>query len=430
MGVPYYWAITLDRQNQLNHVKKIYFAHETRLARMLVEGSMRDRYESLKEVCHPDGHDASFYAYLEQLLNSKKGMISLDQAFPNNNGFSDVFYHVLNHESAKFDRVIAVGELVSKETELIYHSPTKTTHYPNIKLCPNGVTDFKGSLEEIQQANSLLKRFSNHYLGFLPDLIFTSVSRNEISKAPWRNIGLFQSFAENNQGKKKAVLFWLVRPKPLPTQIQVDFWQKNFNWPFIHKSKSYNGDLNYTDLTLWKTIQEFNLQYSGHFHIFYINQFGWEKQKFGKYSQRKPLGNLDLMGTTFRHLRIGTDVELGLSIYEPFGIAPLEPFSSGAICLLSDACGSALFLRNLIQQGLIPNDGVLIGNFTQHNYDPEDIDLSTYFTIEGQAYDHIIPNLNEMLNVQRYDRIKSARKAMLHLSWDSVVRKYFIPSIE
>ena len=47
---------------------------------------------------------------------------------------------------------------------------------------------------------------------------------------------------------------------------------------------------------------------------------------------------------TFQDLRRGCDVEFGQSIYEPFGIAQVEPLTFGSISVISDACGCLGFL--------------------------------------------------------------------------------------
>ena len=39
------------------------------------------------------------------------------------------------------------------------------------------------------------------------------------------------------------------------------------------------------------------------------------------------------------------DAELGMATYEPFGISQLEPLGSGAVCVISNVCGCAGFVR-------------------------------------------------------------------------------------
>ena len=38
----------------------------------------------------------------------------------------------------------------------------------------------------------------------------------------------------------------------------------------------------------------------------------------------------------FLDIRMGSDAEFGQSIYEPFGIAQVEPISFGGICVFTD----------------------------------------------------------------------------------------------
>ena len=46
----------------------------------------------------------------------------------------------------------------------------------------------------------------------------------------------------------------------------------------------------------------------------------------------------------FMDIRKGSDAEFGQSIYEPFGIAQVEPISFGGICVFTNVCGCAGFV--------------------------------------------------------------------------------------
>jgi hypothetical protein len=74
----------------------------------------------------------------------------------------------------------------------------------------------------------------------------------------------------------------------------------------------------------------------------FINQFGFSRAVCG---ERMP-AEMQLFD-----LRAGSDVELGFSIYEPFGIAQLETFPYGGLPLLSRTCGSADLLEQVIPPG-------------------------------------------------------------------------------
>ena len=60
----------------------------------------------------------------------------------------------------------------------------------------------------------------------------------------------------------------------------------------------------------------------------------------------------------FHDIRRGSDLEFGQSIYEPFGIAQVEPVAFGALACVTNVCGCVGFVeraaRDLVQQGLAP----------------------------------------------------------------------------
>ena len=62
-------------------------------------------------------------------------------------------------------------------------------------------------------------------------------------------------------------------------------------------------------------------------------------------------------------IRKGSDAEFGQSIYEPFGIAQVEPLSFGAICVVSNVCGCCGFIRRATDDREVPN--VVIADYTQ-----------------------------------------------------------------
>ena len=71
---------------------------------------------------------------------------------------------------------------------------------------------------------------------------------------------------------------------------------------------------------------------------------------------------------TFADLRRATDIEFGMATYEPFGISPLEPLGSGAICVISSVCGCKGFTDEVTAGKGSPN--VLVGDYTRldHEY--------------------------------------------------------------
>src|SRR5690606_12716705 len=68
----------------------------------------------------------------------------------------------------------------------------------------------------------------------------------------------------------------------------------------------------------------------GQSRVVLVNQFGWSRDRCGT---RMPAE------MEFLDIRQGTDLEFGQSIYEPFGIAQVEPLAFGALCCVSNVCG-------------------------------------------------------------------------------------------
>jgi hypothetical protein len=433
LGVPLFWAMKVDPPGgKLSAPATVYFAHEARIARMLVEGTIKDKYDAIRHRCHPDGHDASFYAYLAR-LGSASPPLGLDAAFPEvrcpwgGRAFEDIYYHVLNRQAAHFDRVVAVGLNVKRETELVVRGEPRQ---PPVYLCPNGVPDFTGGAAEAgggQDADAVLRaktdrqrasrarivEFSKARLGLEPDVIFTAVNRCELSKAPWRNVDFFRVFVEAPENsERKAIFIWLSRPKPLPTAEQLAAWSR-WGWPLEHRPQSEGGDLRREEEALWDMIRSLNAKGEGRYRMLYINQFGWSKEK---------LGALDPDRTSFLDLRLGTDVEIGLSIYEPFGIAPLEPFSSGTICVLSDASGCAQHLSELQQRRFVSDEGFVIGRFGVGSVEPSLVDLDRLSEVEARAYSEMVWELRRKLERPREERLRAAQRAMPHLSWATATR--------
>lgn len=451
LGVPLFWAMKIEEGSLPCPATTVYFAHEARIARMLVEGTVNDKRPALAARCHPDGHDVSFYAYLSR-LDAWTPPADIDRAFPEVSGiggkpaFEDIFYHALNRQAARFDRVVAVGGNVRRETELILRGMGAS---PPVSLCPNGIPDFTraasphpgakaaakaeakaGAGAAVQTepeastafaakaaaqdaARERLAELCALRFGFRPDVIFTGVNRCELSKAPWRNVDFFRAWVESPaNAARKALFVWLSRPKPLPTAEQVARWAE-WGWPVEHRGGDEGGDLRGEEVLLWEMIRRLNATGEGRFKILYVNQFGWAKDR---------LGALDPARSTFLDLRLGTDVEIGLSIYEPFGIAPLEPFSSGAVCLLSDSSGCALHLEELRSRGLVSDDGYVIGRFLRPDIDPARVDLSKLREIEGQVYAEMIAELEGKLAKPREERLRSAERALPHISWAAATR--------
>ncbi|MCC7492834.1 MAG: hypothetical protein IT204_10820 [Fimbriimonadaceae bacterium] len=415
LGVPLWWASRVAE----NRVRRtVYIAHEARIFRLLAEGALHDRAALLRAVCHPEGYDAALYPHLAKALERGWDLATM---YPGTVGFPDIFHHTINREAAHFDRVIAVGPLVRDELEV----SLRPQPAPAVSCCPNGIPSAAVTVDQAWAARQRLAAVVEQAVGFVPDVIFSGVMRCELSKAPWRNIGLLRRCAERFP-HLKAALLWLSAPKPRPTAAQVQRWSRSWNWPLDHRGGA-GGDLRPEEEGLWRAADLLNRDHPGQAALLYINQFGWG---------REVLGALDPRDATFGDLRTGSDVELGLSIYEPFGIAVLEPFCAGTVCVVSDACGCA---RHLASLGLL--DLVVEAPFTRHDLPPREVDSAALREIETDAYDAVLDAVVARLGLAggpvdaarwqqlRAARLEAAQAVIGQLSWGQAVEQYLLPAV-
>jgi hypothetical protein len=110
-------------------------------------------------------------------------------------------------------------------------------------------------------------------------------------------------------------------------------WSRSYTWPVVHREglpDLSNGEAATTRACRSSTRSRATSR------VVFINQFGFE---------RTLCGNRMPADMEFMDIRKGSDVEFGQSIYEPFGIAQVEPISFGGICVFSECCGCAGFVN-------------------------------------------------------------------------------------
>ena len=139
----------------------------------------------------------------------------------------------------------------------------------------------------------------------------------------------------------------------------------------------------------------------------------------------------------FMDIRLGSDVEFGQSIYEPFGISQLEPLTFGGICVLSDACGCAGFLKKVTGGKQSPN--VIIANYCdpgKHVLDERAllrIDRDSRDRHEIRKAKHVADQLLDMLptdNQSSQALILSGYELAKKMSWEVVASEYVLPGID
>ncbi len=172
--------------------RTVFYAHETATARRLVEDD--------------DGHDTRFY---NALYKAREWGLSLEAVF----GIQDHLYkHALLKQVGRCDSIFAVGDLVVDELRFLGGSLLNA----NIDLVYNGIVAADATLEEKLLSKSRLQRYCQNLLGYVPDYVFTHVTRMVPSKALWRDLRVSGASgrAAWRQIDKRAVLFVLSTSVP------------------------------------------------------------------------------------------------------------------------------------------------------------------------------------------------------------------------
>jgi hypothetical protein len=309
MGIPLALAAM---QRDAAMWRTYFYAHEVATARLLVEE-------------HP-GHDTRFYNVLRLALPEDK---SVGDLF----GPQDYYFkHALLERAALFDGILAVGNPVVAELRFLGSAFSNR----KIDLVYNGAPAAKITLEEKKQSKALLQEYARNLLDFSPDFIFSHVTRFVLSKGLWRDIRVLEHLDRIlHRAGKTGILSILSSAEPTGrAPEQVCHWEREYGWPVAHRAD--NGDLLGLETDFFFHVLEPFNQHSKAIKAVLINQFGWSQERCG---QRMPAA------MNFMDLRRGADVEFGQSIYEPFGIAQIEPLSFGALCVPSNVCGAVGFVE-------------------------------------------------------------------------------------
>jgi glycogen synthase len=159
-----------------------------------------------------------------------------------------------------------------------------------------------------------------------------------------------------------------------------------------------------------------------------INQFGFDPKSCGRQMPED---------VEFMDIRKGADVEFGQSIYEPFGIAQLEPLTFGGICVVSTVCGCAGFLRDVTAGQPVRN--VILADYTRLEDRPY-ADIEDLVQIEKSVRDRIEAAEAARVAQEIMDRlpkdpaeveqmIREGYRLARNMSWDVVVRKYLLDDL-
>ncbi|PKO20694.1 MAG: hypothetical protein CVU38_18740 [Chloroflexi bacterium HGW-Chloroflexi-1] len=386
--------------------KTIFYAHEVATARLLVEKH--------------GGHDTRFYNALR--LGIAHGN-TLDQVFGDQAWF---YKHALIQRAGVCDRIFAVGDLVVDELRFL----GGVFREKPIDLVYNGVPAAPISLEQKLASRELLLQYAQNLTGYRPDYIFTHVTRMVPSKALWRDLRVLEhlEWTLAAQGQA-AVLFVVSTAVPAGRRGEdVYRWEREYGWPVAHRAD--NGDLQGAEADFFfRALEPFHWGRQA-IRIVLVNQFGWDRARCGL---RMP------EAMRFADLRAGADLEFGQSIYEPFGIAQVEPLSAGALCVVSNVCGCVGFVKRAVGGLVFPN--LIVADYVTppegwrlwSAWDALGIDRPIRDGIEARNSYLVAQQIAERLPRTDEDRqrlLEAGQRVAAGMSWEVVTKDYLLPALK
>jgi hypothetical protein len=385
--------------------RTVFYAHEVATARLLVEND--------------SGHDTRFYNVLRAGLALGQ---SLDQIFGDQTWF---YKHAVLQRAALCDAIFAVGDLVVKELQFLGGALRSAP----VSLVYNGAPAAQVTLEKRLCSRERMLRYTENLIGYRPDFIFTHVSRMVLSKAFWRDFRVLEHLDGMLQSEgKRAVMFTVSTAEPtgrLP--VDVYRWEYEYGWPVGHRGD--NGDLRAGEVRFFHDVQEpFNWNARAIRGVL-VNQFGWSRERCG--SRMPP-------DMEWSDLRAGTDLEFGQSIYEPFGIAQVEPLGAGALTVVSDVCGCVGLMQRAAAGKSLPN--LIVADYVTlppiwSAWSPWDalwIDRAVRDEVESRRSYAVAKLVLERLprsDVAIASLLEQGQSVSQQMTWDEVVRDYLLPAL-
>ncbi|QOJ13879.1 MAG: hypothetical protein HRU75_04145 [Planctomycetia bacterium] len=397
MGVP--TALGLQATHPQRY-RTLFHAHEVATVRRIVEEHA--------------GHDVMFYNVLEA---ARKAGLYIDDVF----GPQDDYYkHAIVSTTHDCDGLLAVGHHVVRELQFMGRSFEDA----DVTLAYNGIAATRIDLAQRQACRAHLRNYCESLLGWRPDYVFTHVTRLVRSKALWRDLQvLLEMDEELGRRGKSATLLLLSTELPRRPLSEVLRMEREWDWPLAHREGW--PDLTPGEAAFYRHVQSFNAR-ARNIHCIYINQFGFSPDTCGA---RVP------PEVEFIDIRRGSDVELGLSLYEPFGISPVEPLTFGGICVISTSCGCAGFVKQIGGAG--SRNIVLADYIHSHGADSSikaaiNIGESQRTRAEAAAATHVAEEI-----LQRLPNSDDDQQALLdggfelasRMSWDTVADRFILPAM-
>ena len=405
MGMPTVLAAKLDPHCEY---KTAFYAHEVATMRNIVE--------------HHPGHDTMFYNVIRRAHEEN---LYVNEVFGDQSRY---FKHPLVEASKHCDVILAVGKLVADELRFL--SPEFKSEITSVVY--NGIPAYRITVEEKQASKQRLQQYCFNLLGYRPDLVFTHVTRLVRSKGLWRDLRVLEHLDEAfERSNKTAVMFLLSTEVCTRRSCDVYEMEARYNWPVAHREGW--PDLSGGEAAFYTAVQEFNAK-SKNIKVIFINQFGFS---------RKLCGSKMPEDMEFFDIRKGSDVEFGQSIYEPFGIAQLEPLTFGGLCVFSSVCGCSGFVRDAIA-GIEPSSMNGTKNTIVADYTAVDgqfsgmgqlleIDRNVRDQVEARVSGEVADEILMLLPKSEAEiekMIENGYRIAQNMSWDVVVSKYLLPSLK
>jgi len=136
-------------------------------------------------------------------------------------------------------------------------------------------------------------------------------------------------------------------------------------------------------------------------------------------------------------IRRASDVEFGMSLYEPFGIAQLEPLTFGSICVPSRVCGCAGFLDKVTGGETVPNvhivDYCSLGPTRWGEKRLLELDRDRRTEHEDRIARQIAGHLLETIpkdDAQAEALLRTGYELASQMSWDVVAGRFVLPAID
>ncbi len=397
-GIP---TLLCARQKPLCHATTVFCAHEVPFARQIIEE-------------HP-GHDTMFYNVMDRAV---KEHLHIDDIFgaPQNS-----FKHTLTQATRHCHQILSVGDSVAQEM----HFLSSEFEGAAIDTVYSGLFAKRVNRAEVRDSKEKLQSYCEKLLSYKPDWIFSHVATQIKSSALWRDLRVLAALdREFQKTRETGVLFMLctdATQKPARDILQME---ANYQWPIAHREGV--PDLIGDEIPIFDAVQTFNAR-ARNIKVLFINQDGFDRQSCGQYMP-EDMTKIDLFQ--------GTDVQFGLSIYQPSSTSHLESLAYGSICVLNRAGNRTELIENMSHE---KPTNIIVADYT--NIGDEYQDVLHVLRLGQSERDQIEQTVCRQLAQKILDKLpknEDQAEALLQagstvaqkMSWDTMIREHLCPALQ